>query len=325
MHSDKRFGRFVIYIEACYSGSMLEGIPTDINVYGVTAVGTDKPSLGTYCGSEATINGTAMKTCLGDLFTITFMNFIVEKSGSESLQTLFTEVGTKVASWASLHYSHQEIQQYGDVSGIGSLTLSEFFYPDSLSAGLLGSSLADKGVVIDLPTWKDPKIVYSQVRIEQQQVYDIYTEASALPLEEDGEVKWEEMKVATRSMQDKILNQERVQDVYWHLVQLAFSDKSRQERCWRQKRKAHEQQCEVAVHTALRRACGMRDTDMTTSYALQFHQVVVNLCGDPDLSWGQDPHHGEEAAEEACRMVQKKWRSAFDAIEALRSGVLIFP
>jgi glycosylphosphatidylinositol transamidase (GPIT) subunit GPI8 len=297
MRSENRFGRFLIYIEACNSGSMLEGIPADIGVYGVTAVGPDKPSLGTYCGSEAKINGQAMNTCLGDLFAVYFMRFIVEGDGSRSMQTFFEEVRDGVQSYASLHWSTQVGQQYGDVSGFGGLTLHEFFYPDGLRA---------PEVAVRLPPWREPKTVYSQPRIEQQIIYDAYTEASALPLEESGEVKWEQMQQATRTMKDKLLNQERVQNVYWNLVQIATKgNPGHRDRSWREKRKARQQSCEVGAHRVLMQECGGRGTDLTTAYALQFHQVVVNLCGDPDLSWGNDLSWVSDCRE-ACRRVHEK-------------------
>jgi hypothetical protein len=33
------YKKLVYYMTACYSGSMFEGLPTDINAYAVTAVG----------------------------------------------------------------------------------------------------------------------------------------------------------------------------------------------------------------------------------------------------------------------------------------------
>lgn len=293
MHDEKRFGRFLVYIEACNSGSMLEGIPTDINVYGVTAVGADRPSLGTYCGNEATINNQKMNTCLGDLFSVHFMNYIVEGDGSRTLGSFFTKVMEDVASYASLHYSNQVGEQFGAVDEFSKLTLKEFFYPDG--------DVVESAIQVQLPPWKKPEIVYSQPRIEQQRLYDIYTEASAVPLER-GEKHWEHMKDATDALQLQIHKQDLIQDVYWELVRIAFNDQERQTQAWRDRRKPVNPDCEIRGHMSLKNNCGSQ-ADMTTAYALQFHQVMVNLCGSPDLSWGQDAGQAEGAASEACRRV----------------------
>merc|ERR1712093_263092 len=127
MHEEQRFKAMTIYIEACESGSMLEGFPTDLNIYGVTAVGPKTPSLGTYCGSDAVINGTSMNTCLGDLFAVMFMKFLDDDDGTATMQEFFESVSDDVASYASLHYGAEINMQYGDM-GLANFTTSAFFY-----------------------------------------------------------------------------------------------------------------------------------------------------------------------------------------------------
>ena len=44
----------VLYIEACESGSMFEGLlPSNLGVYAVTASNSEESSWGTYCPSKA--------------------------------------------------------------------------------------------------------------------------------------------------------------------------------------------------------------------------------------------------------------------------------
>jgi len=37
MHKKKMYSELVFYVEACYSGSLFVGLPTDINVFATTS------------------------------------------------------------------------------------------------------------------------------------------------------------------------------------------------------------------------------------------------------------------------------------------------
>lgn len=64
----------VIYLEACESGSIFEGIlPEDINVYATTASGAEENSYGTYCPGMEPSPPPEYITCLGDLYSIAWM------------------------------------------------------------------------------------------------------------------------------------------------------------------------------------------------------------------------------------------------------------
>jgi len=286
MHTMGKFGRMVVYIEACNSGSVLENMSSAINVYGVTAVTPDRPSLGMYCGNEADINGTKMGTCLSDLFAQYTMKYVTEDDGTSTMQSLFDTVFDQVASWASLHYNNQLGAQYGDITGFGPLTLSEFFYPEPSAAAAR------------LPPFVLPRRVYSAMEMEIVNQMDGYTEATALPLDQ-GECHWTEMRRATNKLQRKLQDQENVQRVMWKLVKRAKRQSSDQDRSWREKRRPRRMQCEKRGHRALVKFCRGK-ADMTTAYALQFHQVLVNLCNDDSLSWGYNPERAVDAAQKAC-------------------------
>lgn len=65
----------MIYIEACESGSMFEGLlKTNLNIYAVTASSAEESSSGIYCGytyppSPPEYNG----LCLGDEFSVSWL------------------------------------------------------------------------------------------------------------------------------------------------------------------------------------------------------------------------------------------------------------
>ena len=73
MHEKKMYKKFVLYIEACYSGSMFLKLPDNLNVVAVTAANDQESSWGWYCGDEAVVKGKDLYTCLGDEFSVYWM------------------------------------------------------------------------------------------------------------------------------------------------------------------------------------------------------------------------------------------------------------
>ena len=64
----------VVYIEACESGSMFDGLlEKELEVYGVTASNPFESSYGTYCFPDDMVNDVHVGSCLGDLFSVNWM------------------------------------------------------------------------------------------------------------------------------------------------------------------------------------------------------------------------------------------------------------
>lgn len=59
-------------MEACESGSMWTNF-TVPNVYAVSAANPSESSWGTYCPPNDVVNGVPLNSCLGDLFSINWM------------------------------------------------------------------------------------------------------------------------------------------------------------------------------------------------------------------------------------------------------------
>jgi legumain len=114
--SDKgMFNKLVFYLEACEAGSVFDKqLPANIEVYAVTASGTDESSWGTYCPGEEGQNGGAMvagidiESCLGDLFSVNWMEDADRVGVKETLEAQYLTVQNKT------DLSH--VMQYGDVS-----------------------------------------------------------------------------------------------------------------------------------------------------------------------------------------------------------------
>jgi len=289
MHHRKLFKHLLVYIEACESGSMLEGIPSDVNIYGVTAVGPEVPSLGTYCGHQAAVNGTLLNTCLGDLFSVMWMDFLEDDDGNSTLQQFFDSVYDESSTYAALHYGSELNQQYGDLS-LTRLKTSDFF-PAAKSR--MFPELQKR------PTWKSPNGAFSAPRLDMDRLTFIYSEIAAKPTYQ-GKKHWHKMKFMSKRLRSLVAQQEQTQDVYWALIEAAIpGSDSMQEHAWTQKLKSRNPSCEVAGHNALVKACKGK-ADMTSSYALQFHQVLVNLCAKEDLGWSSTPSKAVAAAYSAC-------------------------
>ncbi|KAL3310615.1 hypothetical protein Ciccas_010818 [Cichlidogyrus casuarinus] len=68
MSQKKRFKEFLIYIEACESGSMWEGYQMPANVFATTAANSEESSWGCFCEDED------IDSCLGDTYSVNWMN-----------------------------------------------------------------------------------------------------------------------------------------------------------------------------------------------------------------------------------------------------------
>merc|ERR1711865_567812 len=69
MHTNNMYKKLTFYLETCESGSMFEGMSTP-GVYGLSAASPSESSWGTYCGSDAMVDGKSVGSCLGDLFSV---------------------------------------------------------------------------------------------------------------------------------------------------------------------------------------------------------------------------------------------------------------
>jgi legumain len=109
MYTNQMYNQLVFYLEACESGSMFDGIlAQNINIYATTAANPDESSWATYCSPQDIVNGVEIGSCLGDLYSVNWMEdtdaAIIKL---ESLETQFTNVETETT------LSH--VMQYGDL------------------------------------------------------------------------------------------------------------------------------------------------------------------------------------------------------------------
>jgi len=75
MYQNKMYKELVFYVEACESGSMFEDFDdlAEMNIYITTAANGQESSWGTYCPPHDKVNGKDLHTCLGDLYSVNWM------------------------------------------------------------------------------------------------------------------------------------------------------------------------------------------------------------------------------------------------------------
>lgn len=74
MWTNDMYKELVFYMEACESGSMFAGLlPTNVNIYATTAANSEESSFGTYCGDDSSVDGVVIGSCLGDLYSVNFL------------------------------------------------------------------------------------------------------------------------------------------------------------------------------------------------------------------------------------------------------------
>ncbi|CAD5234022.1 unnamed protein product [Bursaphelenchus xylophilus] len=116
IHAKNSYKELVLYVEACYSGSMFQGfLPKNTNIYAVTAANAAESSYACYCDSKK-LRG----VCLGDLFSVNWMeDSDREDIEKETLSTQFDIVKKETADshvmkFGDLHFVSEPV---GDFQG----------------------------------------------------------------------------------------------------------------------------------------------------------------------------------------------------------------
>ncbi|XP_062099005.1 vacuolar-processing enzyme-like [Humulus lupulus] len=114
-HASGTYESLVFYLEACESGSIFEGIlPEGLNIYATTASNAEESSWGTYCPGEYPSPPPEYETCLGDLYSVAWMeDSDVHNLRTETLHQQYELVKRRTSSDNSAYGSH--VMQYGDI------------------------------------------------------------------------------------------------------------------------------------------------------------------------------------------------------------------
>lgn len=107
MEEKEMYGEMVFYIEACESGSMFPKLKEDQNVYAMTASNATTSSWAAYCSPENVIDGVSIGSCLGDEFSVNWMED--SESNNPFIETLAVQHETVKAKTIG-----SPVQTFGD-------------------------------------------------------------------------------------------------------------------------------------------------------------------------------------------------------------------
>jgi legumain len=111
MYDKKMYQKLVFYLEACESGSMFENIlPKNISIFATTAANAKESSWGTYCPPYDKVDGKELHTCLGDLYSVNWMEDS-DKASEQASETLSAQYDLVKKETNKSH-----VQEYGDMS-----------------------------------------------------------------------------------------------------------------------------------------------------------------------------------------------------------------
>ncbi|KAM7403559.1 hypothetical protein PAMA_004151 [Pampus argenteus] len=100
MHENKKYKKMVFYIEACESGSMMNHLPADIDVYATTAANSHESSYACYYDEKR-------DTYLGDWYSVNWME-------DSDVEDLTKETLLKQFKIVKSHTNTSHVQQYGN-------------------------------------------------------------------------------------------------------------------------------------------------------------------------------------------------------------------
>jgi len=246
MYTQKMYSHLVFYMEACESGSMFEGlIKPSINVYVTTASNAVESSWGTYCPPDDMVNGKAINSCLGDTYSINWMENADMQGPTETLQAQFLDVRTKTTQ------SH--VMQYGDLT-----------WTSEPIGNYLGNKTSKAEVVVN-PSKSSSNV--KSADIPMHLAYYKYLRAES--------TDFETRMTLAKELQQHIARRVAVDNMFMDLSAAAdYAD------AFVVKAKMPvvcDGRCCEKLSNAYAARCGGWD-----DYSLQYHRVVVNLCANID-------------------------------------------
>lgn len=186
MHENNMYNKLVFYLESCHSGSMFyKTLPANINVYATTAAGPDESSYAYYCWEDAQVNGTDIGACLGDEYSIRWMEHVdsLEDLSKVTLQEQFEIVKEMTKK------SH--VQQYGDIK-IAEEPLSNYLSKCTVLDYFLGLFTEKETIPMDTKQ-------YIREDIKEMKLNFLKRRAERTNDVEDYKAYIEEVKMAERS------------------------------------------------------------------------------------------------------------------------------
>jgi len=221
---------------------MFEGVlPANISIYVTTASNAVESSWGTYCPPDDSVNGKSLNSCLGDLYSINWMEDADKVGPQQTLQDQFVIVKNVTTE------SH--VMQYGDISWT-SLPTGDFMGGLQFSTQR-HSRHASHSVHMDSRDISLHLATYRYIRAEKNTA---------------------EHQLAAENL-EQLTTQRMTSDKLFQQFAQAFRGSSNAVLTGPSKLPVTCDGCCKAVDRAIRDHC-----NAWNDYSLQYHNIVVNAC-----------------------------------------------
>lgn len=240
LKDQKKYGKLVLYIEACESGSMFRDVlPDTMNIFATTASDYNESSYACYYDSKR-------NTYLGDLYSVNWMEDSDSKDiEKESLQDQFVQV-KKITN-----LSH--VQEYGDLK-MGGLVVGEFQGEKPAPAVVVPKVPFKRGS----PSWEVPlDILYKRLETSRSE---------------------EEKQMHLQLIDDMLAKRNYLESIVGKIVRRVAIAPEHQERLTTSRpKKLTQLDCHTKLVHAFSRSCF--DLGQNT-YALKYAYILANICED---------------------------------------------
>ncbi|KAM7255989.1 hypothetical protein ACFE04_011730 [Oxalis oulophora] len=259
----KTYKSLVFYLEACESGSMFDGLLTnDMNVYAVTASNPSENSYGTYCPGDDVGPPEGYDTCLGDLFSVSWMeDSDAHDMSKETLNDQYKAAKTRTANDKDGHSSH--VMQYGN------LDIAKEF-----ASNYIGINLGNKGKGHHIQSTSSSSLVStSRPSVSQYDAELLYLQNKYEKAPKDSHQKIE----AQKKLDDEINQRKTIDNNMKQITTILFGDQKGSEvltsvrssgqplvddwNCLKSMVKTYEQHCGVL-----------------SRYGKKYTRAVANMC-----------------------------------------------
>jgi legumain len=275
MKDKSMFRELVFYMEACESGSMFEGgvLPDGSSMYAVTAANAKESSWGYYCMPDDHVMGVDMHTCLGDLFSISWMEDT--DRGSFAAETVAEQVKLVTKRTNKSH-----VTQFGDRS-VADEPIGRFELNSDVNAVADRSTLVGSAVdVRDIPK----HLTYKKWQAQTE----------------------ETLKAAAWREHLEVLEAREADELVFKgiISEACRSDETCAQSVGSSKHDIRDGECHKALVDTIFDFCPSRQPDHEAggwnAFNMQFSQVLVNLC-EMKGELGRSPAELEDIARAQCR------------------------
>lgn len=253
MHQKGMYKELLFYVEACESGSIFAKLLKAPNAKAVTAANPSQPSWGTYCPPMDKVNGKHLKTCLGDQFSVHWLE-------DADVADFGTETFFKQIARVAKETNKSKVSQYG-VHTIDSEDLNQFEGAPPSAGGPGRFSMADDDD--------------SAVRARDVEVHLAYYNLQQAQTEQERDE-------AERNLRDLLAQRRAVDDLFFKIAMSVTADDPQRARMmlWGDIDSITQVDCHKQALFAYMDHCGN-----LTDYSMRYSRLFVNLC---EAGWPTD-------------------------------------